>query len=512
MASVPQSSEEPAVCGAIVSCKSPTLKPPQTVPCKHNGLMVTCQHGRFTHVSAELPPPHYAQLEVVAGHEKKFDKVECITDLIEGPCGYHKDHVFDHISRPDDPSAVESQDDTKLVIKAKAMEVLTTQNKFKNLWPISPPLRTYSVFTNTCYGLPLETVIVVYPDIKWEFKIAFGFGSYTDSQKLIKGGTEDGKGTGLGDLATKTLDEEKFNGEFEVKVTTDGSEYSLGADFKKFVSTCFKAVNAAKDVTDFIVPRLQKMGGATITISWPKIELSGNCQWKEIDGSPKCGFEYEIEFGFKPLLGLTGKFDLLTWILNAGGPIGTTINYMRKMAGEDPEGPVGAKVNIYLDFILSGKIDGTFKFKKPADKKTGNYTGQATGEVGFEIKGGGEIEGKIWCVKAGAGAKVGAKASITPSLTAGGDETGSIYLEGKIHFNGLTLYASYWYGVNLSMESKKPKPVETKGGAYDKFDSMTTNQGTTGSGKGGMKTEEKSQKVIGEATWCEGRTIILNNN
>ncbi len=311
-------SEEPSgpgVAGSICQCSMQNPEPPSLEPCRHNGLMVTRPDKVSIHVSDDTPQ-RTDLLQVVAGPDSGPATIECLTEIVEGPCQGtnspimpHKGRVFDLSSQIYDPSAVVKQTDTELAFKAHCVPFnFELDDVLDFIWPMYCDIRHYTVYVNTCRAEELTAKIAVYPDIHWDVKLAFGFREYSDQQAHATGGVADhGADRRAGTTASKTLTDNRFSGEFNVKVKYDGGKtFDAGAKFRRYTETCMRAVNASKELVDYLAPRMKKFGGAKVTVSYPKIALTGDWQWKAIAGSPLCGFRYKAAFGFQPLFGLTG--------------------------------------------------------------------------------------------------------------------------------------------------------------------------------------------------------------
>lgn len=484
-------------------------EPPKLEPCEHRGLTMICSHGRTVTAPVTGPDGHVARLSVVAGPKAKTEKITCTTTLVKGPCKTSGQSSLPHAKRvfdTSDPSAIQSQTDTKLELAVKCAEH-KLDNALQFLWPQDNCLiRSYAVDVNTCQGRPLQGLISVYPDMEWEVGVSFGFGEFSDDQKVASAGATEKTGAKTGPIASKTLTDEKFKGDFNIKLTYDGVSNELGTEFRKYTEHCLKAVNAVHSVSKYVAPRLQAFGGIKLTVTFPLIAAKGKWGWKEIPGKPDCGFEYDFSFGLEPLLGLSGEVDLLTALLNATGPIGASLNYLRALLkkGSDPneDAKLNATIDVYIKLTVSGQIDGTLSYKKDAAASKGTGSGSISTPINFTVEGGGTIEAKALFIKVGAEMKIGGKSSLTPKFTAAADEKGP-YIDGVLEFSGVTIYAAVLAGFEGTISSKKESQEKKVG-----KNSKTNESGSeiTPSFKQGV---EKEWTWIEERKWFENRTYLI---
>jgi hypothetical protein len=511
MVSSPSDSEAfGPVAGPVCPCELRPKKTEPLEPCEHRGLTLICQHGRADSVPKPyiVLNPDRARISVVAGPDHAKDSISCKTQIVKGPCSRTTGTVLPHKSRVFDigiPGAFRSKNDTEATLEVNCeRHDLTDALQF--LWPTAPLVRSYTVYVDTCSGCSHQGIIDVYPDLEWNFEVTFGLGTSEDEQKSTTGGALESGGP-AGAVASHTDKSSLGAGKFKVDLTYDGVKREFGGEFQKYIETCLKAVRAVRSAVDYIAPRLQSAGGAKLAILYPMITASGKWGWEEIKGSPECGFAYTFDFGFKPLIGCSGEIDLLTALLNAAGPVGATLNYIRDLLkqGSDPseKEKSNLKIDVYIKAKATGQIDTTVSYRKNANERTGTASGGLSVPVEFSIEGGGSIEASILFVKAGAEAKIGGKSGIKLTFTPGTDETGP-YVDGVLEFSGITVYAAYLVSFQGKKTSKTNKS-EVTAGKYTKS-AETISEGAISYGEG----TEKEWVWIEAAEWLKGRTYLIS--
>jgi hypothetical protein len=100
-------------------------------------------------------------------------------------------------------------------------------------------------------------------------------------------------------------------------------------------------------------------------VEWPNIDLTGEWQWKEIPGSPKCGFDVVLTGKLKPLIGCHCNFDLVGMALAAipyvGPAVRVLFNVYKKLTHNDVILNIKIGSSLSLSFNVS-KTAGSEKF------------------------------------------------------------------------------------------------------------------------------------------------------
>src|SRR5262249_49329093 len=145
----------------------------------------------------------------------------------------------------------------------------------------------------------------------------------------------------------------KFKFEGKIGVLCDGVNYDITGQLKRYIDQGTRAINACKQVADWMGTRLQALGGSKLTVNLPMAGISGKWGWEEIAGSPKCGYAYEIGFKIDPVIGLSLKVDILLALCNLIPGLGVALARWKYMKGDYDED--NAK-NVCIDLTISGSI------------------------------------------------------------------------------------------------------------------------------------------------------------
>lgn len=105
-------------------------------------------------------------------------------------------------------------------------------------------------------------------------------------------------------------------------------------------------------------------------INWPKISLSGEWYWKEIEASPKCGFEVVIKGDFTPLIGCHCDIDIVGAALSAipyvGGIIARLVKLYKKLTHNDFKINISISNDLNFNFDITKKASSEkFEFSSP---------------------------------------------------------------------------------------------------------------------------------------------------
>ena len=292
-----QSLYGPVIKSEVCFCamSAPTTVPPE--PCEHTSMQVECSHGRNV-LADRYSLLHTQVFEVVAGPKTSLDAITCIAKIVKGPCktkksgvAPHEKRVFDFIDQPSGSSdAIKTRTSDVLSFSAASVDMAILETPFDYLWPSHPTVRIYTVTADTCAGPkpPTACLIRVYPDLEWSLKMSLKWLPDDVEYDETAIGNLDGK--------SKTIKANGFEFAGSVERKYDGVSLSLGLEFTKQAERILKTVSKASRLYKSIASHLEAASAFKLKLKPPSIdELSGTWGWKEISGSPKCGFEFRVK-------------------------------------------------------------------------------------------------------------------------------------------------------------------------------------------------------------------------
>lgn len=456
---------------AVVKCpfkkKSDNSTPKKTakgkgfsLTCNASNLQIYKQGGDYTLNIKAVPKSSTSDsLAIVAGYNKRMAKVKCNLTGLSGPCsGTHKSKVFDY----NDSYTLKT--DSKLEFDAASVYEFS-------FFPIHPRTNIYRLAANTCdAGMGAE--ITVYPDTYWHFIVESSFEgkelkeikisgdfkedensvsfsvssnkeiSYDikdDSSEIQFEGSEDGVKYGYKDDNTTvgfTASEKRVESFYEDKSTqtkshtsfaanslggvkaaevkdisfeSGGIKYKIDEQLRNKLNGLFATIKFIK----FIKGLLDKLSASSGTpvkfeLDYPKIDLDATWQWKEIAGTPKCGFEYKVSGGFHPMIGCGVEVDLLGASLLSipgWGPfINKVLNVIEYVSGND------LTIKLTLNGDLNIDIGVT---KKANEEKPTIDTPDTHVDIVLEISAILKLKKENFIIGYGGGAKGSSKITIT---------------------------------------------------------------------------------------------------
>ena len=181
----------------------------------------------------------------------------------------------------------------------------------------------------------------------------------------------------------------------------------------------------------FIKGLLDKLSAGSGTpikfeLSYPKIDLDATWQWKEISGTPNCGFEYSVTGGFHPMIGCGVEVDLLDAALGPG--LNTVLGVIEHITGD----------NITVKLKLNGDLNFDIGVTKVASAKEPTFnTGDAHVDIVLELSALLKLKKSNCIIGYGGGVKGSSK--ITISLHKPIVQDFGINLPCDYQFNGITL-------------------------------------------------------------------------
>ena len=418
----------PAEVATGASQDSPGKAEKQTeVPCKNATLTIACNHPKRNFKlqlpAAEVGPDGgVTQFEVIDDGD---EKITCTTKILAGPCGeIHKGRVFDI----DPGDSVQSRSDSSLIFRANhdpSLQLYSFSQLFSPSEARNP--QSFSIRTQTCQQEEsLSATVLVYPQLDWDIDISLGL-SGQGSVKDEDVPTED---------RSSELD---FSG--SVSVTVVGSKKEFGAEIKHDLNQALKFADLAAQTAEFLWSAADDIGGVEVEFDYPALSFSGTWGWREIEGTPKCGYGCDWKVGFSPLVGASVKVDILSFLITKIPAVGQVIERIRKSVENV------AQISVF--FEVEGTVDGTFDYSKAAGE-VGDASGQLGGKLEFTLEGLIQTKEFRWlCFHAGGEAKLGGHASFSGEISAGADGEGAYY-QGSLDFDGLSIYAVLAGGIGFS--------------------------------------------------------------
>jgi hypothetical protein len=416
-----------AVASASANPKGETAA--KTEPCKHETLTVQCGHGergfkiQLPAAAGEDAPD---QLEVIDDGD---EKITCTAKITGGPCGaMHKGKVFD--LNPEHEAR--RNGDGEMVFDATYDSDLRHAS-FSDLFP--PGKRrspaTFHISTDTCQQeQALSATVMVYPQVDWNLDISLGIGG--------QGSVKDKDGVPTEDRSSEL----EFSG--SVAVTTQGLKHEFGIEINHELQQALKFADLACQTAEFMWTVANDIGGIEVTFDYPHLSFAGNWGWREIEGSPKCGYSYDWKLGLSPLVGAEFKVDILSFLITKFAGIGQIIERIRKSIEKE------AQISVF--FAIEGKLSGTFDYAKTVGQPS-DGSGDLGGELEFTLEG--DIKSRQYhflCFHAGGEAKIGGHATFSGAIKGGTDGDGP-YWQGELKFEGLEIYAIVEGGIGLTNDA-----------------------------------------------------------
>jgi hypothetical protein len=394
-----------------------------------------------------LPPaPGSEEIDRFEVIDDGHERVTCTTRITAGPCGeVHKGKVFDIY--PDD--TVETRGDSQLVFRANYQPDLKSQS-FSELFPPtkSRSPQSFSIAASTCQQSVLTATVVVHPQVDWDLSVSLGW--------TAKASVEDKDG---GPASEQTSDFE-FSG--SVATTVQGLRKEYGLEIKHELAQALKFADLAAKSAAWLRSISDRVGDIEVKFDYPHFDFSGTWGWREIEGSPKCGYGYNWKIGASPLLGAEVRTDILSWLIKFSSPIGLIVERIRKS--------LETEAKIAVEFAVEGKLNLTFDASKDAGEPA-ECNGDFGGELEFTLEG--IIKTKeyhFWCIHAGGEVKLGGHATFSADVKGSADEKGPYY-HGEVEFGGLKIYAIVEGGIGFTNDDT---PQEDKDyGSPDKGDAGT---------------------------------------
>lgn len=374
-----------------------------------------------------------------------------------------------------DGQALESTEAGKASKKLPSVEGHTPK-KIMDFLKIATPSRikpiAHKIQVNNCEGQYKTATIEVYPSVGWKGDISFG---YTQNAKI-----EYDKASGY----NKTNRENPFAIKGEISGHYNDLEWKVGGGNKQ--ESVFPAL---EKFFNHVMPFFEQIGEAAehktstkaveVDIKWPHYTMGGKVENAENPDGYDVYTKGEFHVGFQPFLGAKVEVNILPILLKAAkgaGPLGYGLAEFLETAMKKCAEGIGnedsnlyAKAELALTLTIDTNINGDLKwdFSPGKVEESGGLDGKM--EITFEGKA--QIETKVFIAHISAGVLAGIKSAVGAELNAKTSE-GKPQFGGKIYFEGITVYYSYFYEVKKDELAKKKRP---KGIMAPKKSSLKTN-------------------------------------
>ncbi len=400
----------------------------------------------------------------------------------------------------------------------------------------------YDLSFTSCQGdLPYKATVIAHPKCEWKVEFSCGYKCDYEKNQL--------KGFLWGNKTVDTYDELKSQGkwssaikaEYSYDYTTNEINQELNleqllkeiagewsmlksmteklASLNGFLESAIRYSKDAEKDYDKRKSELESLSKATkgqfkveeyktgsVTVDWPNVKISGGYKRAENASVPYNIYgEGSLSLEFAPLIGLTGKLDVLQLLMHTAGALGPFLRKVSNMSigymdddGKLDKSRAYIETNLELSIGLTSNISGALAFSSNPEKgwhMNTNDTG-ITGLIGIIFEGKAKVEGKVWEVKIGAGAEFkttdesgtkppGIEATCRPQIV---EE--KFACVGTLLFNGLTITWALYANAGVD-------------GATDHEDKeeSTPSQGTFGGGATASTSADKDKKdVIGKTS------------
>lgn len=366
----------------------------------------------------------------------------------------------------------------------------------------------YDLSFTSCKGdLPYKATVIAHPACSWNIELAFGYvakyENFSAERKFAKNKVKQFDGVkcdGKWEAAIKasykydsytTSIEEKLN--FEELLKKLKGSWPVLEKLEKFFSPVNgfleSAVGYSKegekkfDQTVKTAEKKDKLLSkdklATVEVKWPNFKIKGGYERVESKNTDEIGGKGTLAVEFDPLIGLTGKLDLVQCFLHwLGGPFGNLLRKAsnlsvgkRKDDNSLDESKSYIKSNLALDLGLTGSISGQAAFECTEEKgwhaaESGNGV---KGFLGLVLNGYAKVEGKLWVVKVGVNAEFKTTDESGKKNPGFEVEYGPVVIDGefcwvgKFEFNGLAIVAAFYAeaGVEDAVQSNNEESRAT---------------------------------------------------
>ena len=302
----------------------------------------------------------------------------------------------------------------------------------------------YDVSYSSCKGtLPYRTKVIAHPKKEWGVEFTFGYQADYDYKKLRRKFAQNKE---------KTYDGLKSSGKWAAAIKGNYTYDTTSIDIPEIELTLNELIKelknkfkALREIESFFEPITAFLEGAMgydksaekrydnwqtkakkknkllhegtigeIDVLWPKLKFNGKYERKELDNGGIGGVG-SLVFSFDPLFGITGKIDLIQFLLaTLGGTFGKFLRFVCNMelGKKDVHGALEKdgdhfKTNLSLFIGATSNVKGSIGFECNEEKgwhAAASSTGIG-GLVGLVLEGKALASGKYWKVVFGVGAE-----------------------------------------------------------------------------------------------------------
>lgn len=336
--------------------------------------------------------------------------------------------------------------------------------------------------------------VIAFPPAGWKGDAFIKYIDKSDKEKKKIKESNEKKGF----LEAEALGEWKVGGSMQCYLDKEDWEFKPPETFLEAVQECMNRIAPL-----FTEVKDSKTSGDMVNVKlvWPNIEFGGGVDLAEHPDCHQLSYDGEIKLKADPFLHVKMDVNILQIMLRILDQTGTFGKFLdeilakaRKGVGSDK---VGVKGDIEVMLKAETKIDGELKWKRTASEgKWGvdSANSSIAGSMGVEIYGKVHAEGKVFCVKASAGASIEVKSAdgrdmsrftMTWAALEGADNP---TLERQMSYNGLGIYYSAYFELGTD---------ETKAGQA--VNSIVKKVARRSSGHRGVNEKQKESENLFDA-------------
>lgn len=283
--------------------------------------------------------------------------------------------------------------------------------------------------------------VIAVPPVGWSgsAKISYKMKDDAEKEKIAK------------ENAEKGIDEAKALGDWEfggkIAAYIDDKDYSYEPP-KEFLKGLQEGMNK-------ITPMFSEIDNqyASVKVQWPNIDLSGNVDLIEHPTSHKLNYSGEINLKAAPLIQIDCDVDIKAIILRILAKHEMFSDYMMEILNKVEKGVGGEKVKfsakIELLLKTSAEISGDLRWHRTKEDgawQVDSAKSTVGGSMGVELYGAVHIEGRVFFVRAAAGASISGRSADGKEKCKFGIRWAALEgaqnpaLQKELYFNGLAIY------------------------------------------------------------------------
>lgn len=346
------------------------------------------------------------------------------------------------------------------------------------------PRDPYVVYGTACNGTGggdqttgVYANVEVFPKAGWSGDLSFGY-QYEKTKRKKIANERDIKDVEFGQLDDQGKWELKgsFEGQYG-RTTLQPLELTLSGDGAKKDSdpasrALFKSTQAVLTKLTRVLALVCDFSESKLDILWPNLKFGGGVELAEVETKAIVRPAGNFYFAADPLIGAKVVVDILealVWFAaGCAGPGGPPFAKMllkarttlagKKLPGapEEPDKPMSASAEIGINLTIKGDVGGALGWTvKEGKVAIDGDKALIKASLGFTVEAYVKVEGKIFVIKAAAGASISLlgsdgiePAQITGSLAPkGGKDFG---IKGQLKGNGLAIYYALYLELGLS--------------------------------------------------------------